>query len=59
MKRYTEKQLIDYMEKATGVKNGMVAYDDEGTPVCYMSKEENGPVFNIEINNGKIEWIKL
>ena len=59
MKRYTEKQLIDYMKKATGVKNGFISYDDEGTPICYMSEKENGPVFNIEINNGKIEWIKL
>jgi len=61
LKTWSDEQIIDYLEKATGDVNGFVARNDDGIPTHYLSKEDNGFVYVllVEENSNNMDYYKI
>ena len=60
-KTWSDERIIKYMEKTTGLKNGIVSRDDDGYPEAYISREDNGDVYALlfEENSNDMSYYKL
>ena len=60
-KFWNDEKIIKFMERKTGILNGIVARDDDGYPICYMDKKDNGKVYGFDFteNSNEMEWYEL
>lgn len=60
-KTWNDKKIIKFMEKETGILNGIVARNDDGLPIAYAERKDNGAVFAFlfEDNLNNMNYIKL
>lgn len=60
-KNWTDEQIINYFNKHTNDKNGFVARNDENEPDAYLSKECDGFVYAllIEEDSNNMSYKKI